>query len=96
MYDISTDDDNVKNYTKFRNNLLSLGYCMMQYSIYVKCIGSSSMFVNEKNKLKRIIPNISNIRVLLITEKQYQEIEFLSGEKSMNEYYNGEEKYIKL
>ncbi len=33
---------------------------------------------------------------MLITESQYQNIELLSGEKSLNEIFNNNERYIKF
>ena len=97
MYDISfADEENSKKYNKFRTKLIQMGYFMIQYSIYVKCISSHTSYPAEKTKLLNIIPKESNIRMLLITESQYQNIEFLSGNKSLNEKYNELERYIKI
>ncbi|WP_277869725.1 CRISPR-associated endonuclease Cas2 [[Mycoplasma] phocidae] len=96
MYDISTDDDNIDQYNKFRNALYKLGYYRIQYSIYVKCIGSNTQYPYEKEKIIKVIPKKSNVRILLITEKQYGDIEILSGEKSINEHINDIERYIEI
>ncbi|WP_241006949.1 CRISPR-associated endonuclease Cas2 [Mycoplasma sp. CSL10137] len=96
MYDVSMDEDNTTNYARFRNNLLKMGYIMIQYSIYVKTIGFKTIYEYEKQKLMKIIPKRSNVRILLITEAQYSNIDILSGEKSANEIYNEKERYIEL
>ncbi|QJG66136.1 CRISPR-associated endonuclease Cas2 [Mycoplasma phocoeninasale] len=96
MYDISTDEDNIDQYNKFRNALYKLGYYRIQYSIYGKCIGSNSQYPYEKEKIMKVIPKKSNVRILLITEKQYGDIEILSGEKSLNEHINDIERYIEI
>ncbi|MBU4689959.1 CRISPR-associated endonuclease Cas2 [Mycoplasma zalophidermidis] len=97
MYDISFEDEiAVKQYTQFRNNLLKLGYFMMQYSIYVKCIPNHLSYEYEKKKIINYLPSNANIRIFMITESQYQNIELLTGKKSLNEIYNGTERYIKL
>ncbi|WPB54178.1 CRISPR-associated endonuclease Cas2 [Metamycoplasma equirhinis] len=97
MYDISTsDDDMIKEYNKFRHELLKLGYFMIQYSIYVKCLTAHTQYSYEKKKTFKVIPSNSNIRIMLITESQYQNIELLSGEKSLNEIFNNNERYIKF
>ncbi|WP_427902855.1 CRISPR-associated endonuclease Cas2 [Metamycoplasma alkalescens] len=97
MYDIyyNTPED-TKIYNKFLNNLSKLGYTRIQYSIYAKVLVVHTEYENEKRKLLRIIPKNSNVRIVLLTEKQYQNIEILNGEKSKNEIYNLEEEYIKL
>ncbi|QKT05738.1 CRISPR-associated endonuclease Cas2 [Mycoplasma sp. OR1901] len=96
MYDVSMDEDNTINYAKFRNSLLKMGYIMIQYSIYVKTIGFKTIYEYEKQKLINIIPKRSNVRILLITETQYSNIDILSGEKTTNEIYNEKERYIEL
>ncbi|MGX9339697.1 CRISPR-associated endonuclease Cas2 [Mycoplasma sp. 332] len=96
MYDISMDDDNIAYYNKFRNELIKLGYSMIQYSIYVKCISAHTQYPYEKDKLIKIVPKKSNVRILLVTESQYQNIEIINGEKSLNEYYLDKKIYLEV
>ncbi|AZZ65802.1 CRISPR-associated endonuclease Cas2 [Metamycoplasma phocicerebrale] len=96
MYDVSMDEDNLTLYNKFRNSLIKLGYFRIQYSIYVKTIGFQTLYPYEKEKLMKIIPKKSNVRVLLVTENQYSNMDILMGEKSLNEYCNEKERYIEL
>ncbi|WQQ19470.1 CRISPR-associated endonuclease Cas2 [Mycoplasmopsis cynos] len=96
MYDIYNDETYKDSSNKFRNHLISLGYYMLQYSIYTKCIGCHTMYKYEINKVKKRLPYKANIRVFLITEDQYKKMDLLSGKKSNNELISEKEKYIEL
>ena len=70
-----------KEATAFRNFLLKDGYYMVQYSIYVRiCNGQDSVQLH-KNRIKFAIPSQGAVRLLTITEKQYENIEILLGKK---------------
>ncbi|UBX98216.1 CRISPR-associated endonuclease Cas2 [Mycoplasmopsis synoviae] len=96
MYDIYSVDEKNKEYTNFKKHILSFGYFMIQYSVYCKNISVHTQFDSEIKKLSSKIPNRANIRILLLTENQYQNMIILSGEKSLNEIYNERDKYIEL
>ncbi|EIE39953.1 CRISPR-associated protein Cas2 [Mycoplasmopsis canis UFG4] len=96
MYDIYNDDSYKESSSKFRNHLISLGYYMLQYSVYTKCIGSHTMYKYEMNKVKSKLPYRANIRVFMLTEEQYKKMDMLTGQKSHNELVNEKEKYIEL
>ena len=68
--------------TAFRNFLLKDGYYMVQYSIYVRICNGQDSVETHKNRIKSAIPNDVSIRLLTITEKQYENIEILLGEKT--------------
>ncbi|WP_057235412.1 CRISPR-associated endonuclease Cas2 [Mycoplasmopsis arginini] len=97
MYDIYyNNDEDIKMYNKFVDYLYKLGYIKIQYSIYAKILATHTEYDSEKRKILRLIPKNSNVRILLLTEKQYQNMEILNGEKAKNEIYNLEEEYIRL
>ena len=67
--------------TQFRNFLIKYGYYMLQYSVYVRlCNGIDSVNLH-KERLKLGVPNNGSIRVLTVTEKQYDSIDILLGKK---------------
>lgn len=71
--------------TQFRNFLLKDGYHMVQYSVYARvCLGTDAM---EKhiNRLKSNCPVNGSARVLTLTEKQYEGMILLIGEKKPDE-----------
>lgn len=96
MYDIYETDSTSKNSIKFRTNLIKNGYYMIQYSIYVKTIPSYSQFSSEKQKLIQFLPKNANIRLILLSEKQYQDIILIKGHYSRNEIVNNTRRFIKL
>ena len=71
--------------TKFRTFLLKDGYPMVQYSLYARvCNGMDSVEKHIK-RLKANLPPNGSVRVLTITEKQYESIKILVGELSVEE-----------
>lgn len=65
--------------TQFRSFLLSDGYYMVQYSVYARVCNSYDTVDKHHARLKAAIPNDGAIRLLVITEKQYQQMELLLG-----------------
>lgn len=86
MFDVPTKSKkDQKNANKFRNSLIKLGFFMMQFSVYVKiCKGSASAKTTIKS-IEKILPPYGNIRVLTITEKQFDNMQILLGGASFNE-----------
>ena len=64
---------------KFRNFLLGDGYYMLQYSMYARTCNGNDAVEKHKKKLYGSLPDNGSIRLLVITEKQYQHIEILVG-----------------
>ncbi|MCK5867620.1 MAG: CRISPR-associated endonuclease Cas2 [Mycoplasmataceae bacterium] len=97
MYDLYFDDEkSIKEYTKFRRALVSRGYYMMQFSIYCKPLNTITKKEYEIRYLKKYIPSAGNIRVITITEAQYNNIALLRGGKSINESINSTERRVKI
>ena len=84
MFDVPTKSKKEQKLaSKFRNNLIKLGYFMLQFSVYMRiCKGLSSA--------KRILPPYGNVRALIITEKQFDKMELLLGGIVFNEKVNNE------
>lgn len=64
---------------KFRINLKKLGFRMMQLSCYIKSCYGIEDYESEVRKVERIIPELGEVCILALTEKQYN---------SMKYYYN--------
>jgi CRISPR-associated endonuclease Cas2 len=52
--------------------------------------------LQEIKKIKKCIPKDGNIRIIKITEYQWQEMILLVGERNFNEIINNNERYIKI
>lgn len=72
-------------YARFRKHLISKGYLMLQYSVYVKMFPNRDSAINHINAIKRETPKKGNIRLLLLTEKQYAKMTVIVGGKSFQE-----------
>ena len=60
--------------------LIKDGYHMVQYSVYSRiCNGNDAVEMHEA-RLKQHLPSRGSIRLLTITEKQYESIHILLGE----------------
>jgi CRISPR-associated protein Cas2 len=65
--------------TRFRNFLLNDGYHMIQYSVYSRVCNGSDAVEKHRNRLTNNLPDNGSVRMLVITEKQYESIEILVG-----------------
>lgn len=71
-----------KQYSIFRKSLLTGGFVMMQYSIYMRhCATVENSEVHVK-KVKSALPPDGEVRILKITDKQFSKIEVFYGQKS--------------
>lgn len=83
-------------YTSFRKYLIKNGYIMMQYSVYCKIFANREAAVKHVNVLQKNVPQKGQIRLLLVTEKQYAKIEIIVGGKSNQEEILNSDAFIKL
>ena len=65
--------------TRFRNYLLNDGYHMIQYSVYARVCNGVDAVEKHRSRIKRNLPDNGSIRMLVITEKQYESIDILLG-----------------
>lgn len=71
--------------TKFRNFLLDDGYIMMQFSVYSRICKNNDDLNKHINKLKINSPKNGNVRLIQITENQYNNMIMFCGEKKIEE-----------
>ncbi len=83
-------------YTHFRKYLIKNGYLMMQYSVYCKIFPNREAAINHINVLRKNVPKEGQIRIMVVTEKQYSKIEVIVGGKSNQEKIITSESFIKL
>ena len=68
-----------RNASRFRSFLLNDGYHMIQYSVYARVCNGADAVQKHRERLKAALPDNGSIRMLVITEKQYESIEILLG-----------------
>lgn len=86
----------IRIYNKFRKYLIKNGYIMMQFSVYCKLFPNRDAAVKHVAILKKNIPDKGQIRIMVVTEKQYSRIEIVVGGKSNQELIVNANSFIKL
>ncbi|MBQ9786365.1 MAG: CRISPR-associated endonuclease Cas2 [Clostridia bacterium] len=71
----------LKTYTQFRKFLIKEGFVMMQESVYTKILLNGTMAELMMARLLKEIPKKGLVQTLLVTEKQFTNIKYLSGNK---------------
>ncbi|MCQ3814814.1 MAG: CRISPR-associated endonuclease Cas2 [Acidimicrobiia bacterium] len=68
-----------KRATKFRNDLLDLGFEMAQFSVYMKFCGNRPSADALANRVERVVPFEGQVTLLVFTDKQYERMRVFSG-----------------
>ena len=94
FFDLPTiTDKNSHDYRKFRQFLVLEGFIMMQESVYTTLVLNGTMVNLMKNKIRKNKPQEGLVEMLVITEKQFSEIEYESGGEQEN-IVDGEDRLI--
>lgn len=83
FFDLPTDTSkDKKNYRLFRKYLIKEGYIMQQFSIYSKLIVNDKEINSEIEKLKTNKPPSGLVQTLTVTEKQFSNMVYITGQKT--------------
>lgn len=74
-----------RSYVRFRKALMDDGFVMLQYSIYMRFCRNLKDSQKHIVRVKAMAPQDGNIRILSITEHQYEEMILVIGELSETE-----------
>lgn len=74
-----------RDYAKFRKYLLHSGFDMMQFSVYCRLCNGHEAMERHLEKVKRNLPPRGSIRALPVTEKQFERMRLLLGERKPKE-----------
>lgn len=97
MYDLPFENQEaVKQYQVLRRKLISRGYIMIQFSVYTKVLNTVTKKRQEIEFVRKYLPNNGNIRIIMISDKQYDDTVFLRGGKNINESINNASRRIKI
>jgi len=70
-----------KKATRFRNFLLDQGFSMAQLSIYHRLLTGKEAAVRLERRIKLSLPGNGKVQLLVITDKQYENIKTYRGKK---------------
>lgn len=80
MFDLPTDTKEARRaYTQFRKKLLLDGFARMQFSVYVRHCASEENAEVHYGRVERAVPDDGEVRVLSITDKQYERMHVFWG-----------------
>ncbi|MFD1419277.1 CRISPR-associated endonuclease Cas2 [Companilactobacillus keshanensis] len=83
MFDLPTlTASDRRNYRQFRKNLINEGFIMMQESIYTCVIIDKQAARLLDNRITMYAPTKGIIQSIIITEKQFEAIRFIAGDKN--------------
>ena len=96
MFDLpSTTSSEMREYRKFRRFLLKMGFIMEQESIYSKLALNTKTVNLISENIRKNKPPKGLIQLLVITEKQYNGIEYIIGE-GQKEIIDSDERLVIL
>lgn len=72
--------ENRRDYRKFRRFLINNGFVMMQESVYFKMVLNQTVVNSIINNIKDNKPPSGMVQALIITEKQFEKMECITGE----------------
>ncbi len=74
-----------KNYAKFRKYLINDGYDMLQFSVYSRITQNHDDARKHISHLCANLPSKGSVRVMQVTERQYNSMIIMVGEKTATE-----------
>lgn len=66
--------------TRFRKFLINDGYMMMQFSVYARVCNGMERVDKHFKRLQKQIPSRGSVRVLQITDQQFERMKLLVGD----------------
>ncbi len=96
FFDLPTETaENKKDYRRFRKYLIKNGYIMLQESVYAKLALNKTVAESAVAGLRNNKPSAGDLQVLTITEKQFQRIEYILGERK-TDIIDTDERFIEI
>lgn len=80
-------------YRQFRNFLIKEGFVMMQQSVYFKLALNGTAVDAIKKRVRNNVPSKGLVQMMVITEKQFANIDYLIGE-SQSKVIDSTDRYI--
>ena len=85
-----------KEYAKFRKYLVTDGFDMLQFSVYSRITQNHDDARQHIERLTKNLPPKGSVRVMQVTEKQYNSMLILVGEKTATEDFLTPAEFIEL
>lgn len=80
FFDLPTETKKDRqNHARFRKEIMRDGFVMFQFSIYIRHCNSRENAEVHVKRIKRLLPDKGKVGILVITDKQFGDIELFSG-----------------
>ncbi|KMT58810.1 CRISPR-associated protein Cas2 [Listeria fleischmannii 1991] len=97
FFDLPTETLKQKRmYRYFRKTLISNGFEMLQYSVYVRTCPNRVFAKKFYKRITEKSPGEGHIRLLTVTEKQFEDMMLIIGEKAKQEEKIGANRMVIL
>ena len=83
-------------YTKFRKALFDDGFVMVAPELYMRVVANRKAILKHRRRMVETLPKTGRVTMVTLTEKQWDRIEYLVGEKSYQEAVVGSNCHIML
>lgn len=81
FFDLPTESsENKREYRKFHKLLIKNGFLMLQESVYCRMLLTPSAGKSVLEVLRKNRPSCGLVQVMTVTEKQFAEMEYITGE----------------
>jgi CRISPR-associated protein Cas2 len=77
--------------TRFRNFLLKDGYMMLQFSVYARVCNGQERADKHALRLEANLPHQGSVRLMQVTDRQYERMKLLVGKRIDNEKTKAEQ-----
>lgn len=82
FFDLPTESlSDKREYRKFRKFLITTGFLMLQESVYCKLALNQTVAQSIASQVRKNVPPEGNVQMMLITERQFEKMECLVGER---------------
>lgn len=86
MFDLPMDTSSEKSqYRIFRKELIRNGFVMLQYSVYYRSIQNRSSGKKYIGSISKFLPEHGEVRLISVSEKQFNDMLVLVGNRSKQE-----------
>lgn len=73
--------ENRKEYTRFRKGLMSMGFDMLQLSVYARYCPTKESKESLHSKIRSMLPPEGEVRLLSVTDSQFGNMRVFLGQK---------------
>lgn len=97
MFDLPMETINEKRqYRIFRKELIRNGFTMLQYSVYYRTLPNRAAGKKYEHNIQAFLPNHGEVRLLAVSEKQFDNMKILVGSRSSQEALVGSKKLVQI